>query len=163
MSEFELTIERAFNTEALSLFNSGIREIDMLIHRRTGGLMSFIEEVPCEFYVARIEDEPVALFVLSDRMVTVDNEKYPSLEIDFIAVKQEWRNKGIGAHILQLAERNARDAEFSFLTTAAFFNKRYSAIGFYEKCGFVKNGDRQGNTIPMFKYLDRQDVKEQRF
>jgi len=154
MSEFELTIERAFDTEALSFFNSGIREIDLLIHKRsTGGLLSFIEEVPCEFYVAKIEEEPVALFVLSDRMVTVENEKYPSLEIDFIAVKQEWRNKGIGARILQLAEQNAKDAEFSFLTTAAFLNKRYSAIGFYEKCGFVKNGDRQGNTIPMYKYL----------
>ena len=160
MSEFELSIERAFDTEALSLFNSGVREIDLLIHKRSGGLLSFIEEVPCEFYVAKVEDEPVALFVLSDRMVTVNDEKYPSLEIDFIAVKQEWRNKGIGAHILQLAEQNAKDAEFSFLTTAAYFGKKYSAVGFYEKCGFVRNGDKQGNTIPMFKYLDYQDVKE---
>lgn len=160
MSEFELSIERAFDTEALSLFNSGVREIDLLIHKRSGGLLSFIEEVPCEFYVAKVEDEPVALFVLSDRMVTVNDEKYPSLEIDFIAVKQEWRNKGIGAHILQLAEQNAKDAEFSFLTTAAYFAKKYSAVGFYEKCGFVRNGDKQGNTIPMFKYLDYQYVKE---
>ncbi|MBR0244971.1 MAG: GNAT family N-acetyltransferase [Bacteroidales bacterium] len=160
MSEFELSIERAFDTEALSLFNSGVREIDLLIHKRSGGLLSFIEEVPCEFYVAKVEDEPVALFVLSDRMVTVNDEKYPSLEIDFIAVKQEWRNKGIGAHILQLAEQNAKDAEFSFLTTAAYFGKKYSAVGFYEKCGFVRNGDKQGNTIPMFKYLDYQYVKE---
>lgn len=154
MSEFELTIERAFDTEALSLFNSGIREIDLLIHKRTGGLLSFIEEVPCEFYVAKIENEPVALFVWSDRMVTINNEKYPSLEIDFIAIKQEWRNKGIGEHILHLAEQNAKDAEFTFLTTAAFFNKKYSAVGFYEKCGFVKNGEKQGNTIPMFKFLE---------
>ncbi len=160
MSEFELSIERAFDTEALSLFNSGVREIDLLIHKRSGGLLSFIEEVPCEFYVAKVEDEPVALFVLSDRMVTVNDEKYPSLEIDFIAVKQEWRNKGIGTHILQLAEQNAKDAEFSFLTTAAYFGKKYSAVGFYEKCGFVRNGDKQGNTIPMFKYLDYQYVKE---
>ena len=153
MSEFELTIERAFNTEALSLFNSGIREIDLLIHKRSGGLRSFIAEVPCEFYVAKIDDVPVAIFVLSDRMVTIDNEKHSSLEIDFIAVRQEWRNKGIGARIIQLAEQNAKDAEYSFLTTAAFFNKRYNAIGFYEKCGFVKNGDKQGNTIPMFRDL----------
>lgn len=111
MSEFELSIERAFDTEALSLFNSGVREIDLLIHKRSGGLLSFIEEVPCEFYVAKVEDEPVALFVLSDRMVTVNDEKY-------------------------------------------------SAVGFYEKCGFVRNGDKQGNTIPMFKYLDYQYVKE---
>ncbi len=107
MSEFELSIERAFDTEALSLFNSGVREIDLLIHKRSGGLLSFIEEVPCEFYVAKV-----------------------------------------------------KDAEFSFLTTAAYFGKKYSAVGFYEKCGFVRNGDKQGNTIPMFKYLDYQYVKE---
>ena len=54
MSDYELTIERAFDTNALSLFNCGVREIDQLIHKKTGGLSSFVSEVPCEFYVAKI-------------------------------------------------------------------------------------------------------------
>ena len=67
MSDYELTIERAFDTNALSLFNCGVREIDQLIHKKTGGLSSFIKEVPCEFYIVKANEDPVALFVLSNR------------------------------------------------------------------------------------------------
>ena len=154
MSDYELTIERAFDTNALSLFNCGVREIDQLIHKKTGGLSSFISEVPCEFYVAKINEEPVALFVLSNRMVSINEDKYPSLEIDFIAVREDWRNKGIGSHILDLARQNANNADFHFLTTAAFLSKKYSAVGFYEKCGFEASGVKKGNTVPMFRFLD---------
>lgn len=48
-----ITIERAFDIDALSKFNCGVREIDQLIHKRTGGLLSFITEVPCEFYLVK--------------------------------------------------------------------------------------------------------------
>ena len=154
MSDYELTIERAFDTNALSLFNCGVREIDQLIHKKTGGLSSFVSEVPCEFYVAKISGDPVALFVLSNRMVSINEDMYPSLEIDFIAVREDWRNKGIGSHILDLARQNANNADYHFLTTAAFLSKKYSAVGFYEKCGFEVSGGKQGNTVPMFKYLD---------
>lgn len=127
MNENELSIERAFDTDALSLFNCGVREIDLLIHKKNGGLSSFVAEIPCECYLARINDEPVAVFVFSNRFISVEEKRYPCLEIEFI-----------------------------FLTTAAFANKRYSAIDFYKKCGFEINGDRQGNTIPMFKYLGEE-------
>ncbi|MBQ4284968.1 MAG: GNAT family N-acetyltransferase [Bacteroidales bacterium] len=149
----DIVIERAFDIEALSLFNCGVREIDQLIHKKQGGLLSFICEVPCEFYIIRKDESPIALFVLSNRTITVKDERYNSLEIDFIAVREDWRNKGIGTAILNIAEQNAREADFSFMTTAAFINKRYDASGFYEKCGFVKNGEKTGNTIPMYKYL----------
>lgn len=33
-------------------------------------------------------------------------------------------------------------------------NKRYDASGFYEKNGFIKNGEKIENTIPMYKYLE---------
>lgn len=156
MNENELSIERAFDTDALSLFNCGVREIDLLIHKKNGGLSSFVAEIPCECYLARINDEPVAVFVFSNRFISVEEKRYPCLEIEFIAIKNEWRNLGIGSHILNLAEQNAREADVHFLTTAAFANKRYSAIDFYKKCGFEINGDRQGNTIPMFKYLGEE-------
>lgn len=149
-----LTIERAYDTDALSFFNCGIREIDLLIHKREDGLLSFICEVPCEFYLIKRAELPVALFVLSNRTITVKDEKYDSLEIDFIAVRSDCRGNGIGTRIIRLAEQNARDADFRFLTTAAFVNRRYDASGFYEKCGFVKNGNRVGNSIPMYKYLE---------
>lgn len=71
-------------------------------------------------------------------------------------VRDDWRGKGIGTMILSIAEQNAREAEYPFLTTAALINKRYDASGFYEKCGFVRNGNRVGNTIPMYKFLLEQ-------
>lgn len=156
MSENELSIERVFNTDALSLLNCGVREIDMLIHKKNGGLSSFVAEIPCECYLARVKDEPVAVFVFSNRFISIEEKRYPSLEIEFMAIKNSWRNMGIGSHILRLAEQNARAADFHFLTTAAFINKRYSAIGFYEKCGFEINGDKQANTVPMFKFLEEE-------
>lgn len=148
-----LSIERAFDTDALSIFNSGVRAVDLLIHKRNGGLLSFVSDIPCEFYIARINEEPAAVFVFSNRTITITDKRYPCLEIEFIAVRDKWRNKGIGKHILQLAEDNARAADFHFLTTAAFINRRYSAVGFYEKCGFEINGEKQGDIIPMFKFL----------
>lgn len=148
-----LTIERAFDIDALSKFNCGVREIDQLIHKRTGGLLSFITEVPCEFYLVKQGETVIALFVLSNRTITIHEERFNSLEIDFIAVRDDWRGKGIGTMILSIAEQNAREAEYPFLTTAALINKRYDASGFYEKCGFVRNGNRVGNTIPMYKFL----------
>ena len=38
---YDLSIERAFNTEALSSFFCGVREIDLLIHKKEGGLRSY--------------------------------------------------------------------------------------------------------------------------
>ncbi len=152
----ELIIERAFNTDALSLFKCGVREIDQLIHKKVGGLRSFLIEVPCEFYVVKLNGSPVALFVLSNRTVTISDKEYKSLEIEFIAVRTDCQRKGIGTQILHLAELNAREAEYPFLTTAAFVNKRYDATGFYEKNGFVKNGEKVENTVPMYKYLEHK-------
>lgn len=93
---------------------------------------------------------------MSNRTITIHEERFNSLEIDFIAVRDDWRGKGIGTMILSIAEQNAREAEYPFLTTAALINKRYDASGFYEKCGFVRNGNRVGNTIPMYKFLLEQ-------
>ena len=153
-TEYEFIIERAFDIDALSSFLCGVREIDQLIHKKEGGLLSFISEVPCEFYVMKDGDSPIALFVISNRTISIQDERYNSLEIDFIAVRKDWQGKGIGTKILQLAEQNAREADFPFLTTASFINKRYDASGFYVKYGFIKNGQKAGNTIPMYKYLE---------
>ena len=154
----ELIIERAYDIDALSSFLCGVREIDQLIHKKNGGLLTFISETPCEFYVVKHEDSPIAIFVFSNRIITLQEEKYNSLEIEFIAVRHDWRGKGIGKRILDIAEQTAREADFPFLTTASFINKRYDASGFYTESGFVRNGERSGNTIPMYKYLGPLDL-----
>ena len=70
MSENEnqdLTIERAFNTDALSSFNCGAREIDQLIHKKENGLTSYIANNDCDFYTAKYGDIIVAIFVFKFR------------------------------------------------------------------------------------------------
>ena len=149
-----LTIERAYSTDALSSFFCGVREIDLLIHKKNEGLKSFVELNPCEFYVVYDEaHDPVATFVISRRTIMLVDEPSDSIEIDFLAVKKECQAQRIGTILLREVETRAQEDGYAFLTVGAFINKRYSAIGFYEKCGFFVNGKKEGNAVPMIKIL----------
>lgn len=157
----ELIIERAFNTDALSSFNCGIRQLDLLIHQKDFGLSSYITNNNCDFYIMKNENIIVAIFVFSHSNITVNNSIYDSLEIDFIAVKKEWWGNGIGTKIIKIAEENAFQSQFKFITVEAFYNKRYNASGFYEKNGFIVNiecKDKTQNIIPMYKILTKSQT-----
>lgn len=149
----QLFFERDIFKESLSNFNCGIREIDVLIHKKEGGLLSFISENKTESFTVFFQEEPVAVFVFSDGVLETDAGTYESKEIDFIAVKKEYRDKGIGKRIIQAIEDNCRNNSIAFLTVGAFINKHYSAEGFYKKCGFETTDKQQGNVIPMMKEL----------
>ena len=99
---YELVIERAFGIDALSSFLCGVREIDQLIHKKEDGLLSFVTGIPCELYIIKAKDSAIALFVLSNRTITIQGDRYESLEIDFIAVRSDWRWKGLGRTIITI-------------------------------------------------------------
>ena len=82
-----------------------------------------------------------------------DDGRYDATEIDFIAVRSEYREQGIGRRILDVISLNSMQNGRIFLTVGAFFNKRYSAQGFYQKCGFEQLPERQEHIVPMFKEL----------
>lgn len=64
-----------------------------------------------------------------------------------MAVLSGFQGKGIGRVLMQFAENVARDRGFKKLTMHA----RESAIGFYEKLGYKKIGERfEEVTIPHF-------------
>ena len=158
MNPDTLVIERASDLEALSLFSCGVREIDFLIHKKDGGLNSFVAENNCEPFLCRVNEIVVGVFVYSlhELEIQVEDEILPgefasSIEIDFIAIQQEYQRKGIGKRIINAIELFAKLNCCFLLSVGAFFNKRYSAVGFYEKCGFVVNGEKQSNVIPMIK------------
>ena len=65
----------------------------MLIHKKEGGLLSFLNENETESYSVFYQEEPVAVFVFSDGVLETDAGTYESKEIDFIAVKKEYRGK----------------------------------------------------------------------
>lgn len=153
VTDHELIFERAFDIEGLSSFNCGVRELDLLIHKKSGGLLDFIMNSDCEMYIVSNKGLPVAVYVYSQGVFETEDGNYDATEIDFIAVRKQFRKQGIGKKILDIISINSSRNNRFFLTVGAFVNKRYSAAGFYEKCGFELAGERQGNIIPMFKEL----------
>ena len=134
--EKQINIERAYRTDALSSFFCGVREIDLLIHKKENGLKTFIEQNSCEFYIVSIEQTIIALFIISRRTISIEN-----------------RNKNIGTIVIKQIEIQAKQNGYNFLTVGAFKNKKYNASGFYEKNGFIINGKQEENAIPMLKIL----------
>lgn len=66
--------------------------------------------------------------------------RYPALDIAYLAVQKKWRGQGIGNFIVKEIALEAREQTFAgcqFLTVEAYATKEYSAVGFYERCGFT--------------------------
>lgn len=61
---------------------------------------------------------------------------YPTLEIDYLAVRKDLRGKGYGSEIMAELVKKAKSKNCYFLTVDALHIKGYSAIPFYEKNGF---------------------------
>ena len=84
--------------------------------------------------------------------------RYPALDIAYLAVKQEYRGNNVGHAIVEMIAEQARTQTFAgcqFLTVEALATKEYSAVGFYERCGFTANEVRKPykDTLRMFRTL----------
>jgi len=88
------------------------------------------------------EKNAAALPATDDADKFWDKEKYPAFEIDYLAVCKEMRDSSdshIGTFIIEEICRMAEADVFSatlFLTVEALDTKEYSAVKFYQKCGF---------------------------
>jgi GNAT superfamily N-acetyltransferase len=68
--------------------------------------------------------------------------RYPALDIAYLAVQEKWRGKHIGDFLIKEIADIARTqtlAGCQFLTVEALATNEYSAVGFYDKCGFTPN------------------------
>ena len=68
--------------------------------------------------------------------------RYPALDIAYLAVRQDFRGNSLGRVIIRMIFDKARTQDFAgcqFLTVEALATKDYSAVGFYERCGFTAN------------------------
>lgn len=146
-----------------------------------------VENHFCEAYCIYCSDEMVGLFALSFDSIDLDSEgkedlqqgysstfipdinddyeetfyskrRYPALDIAYLAIQKEWRNRHIGKAIVSEISKKARAQRFAgcqFLTVEAYATNEYSAVGFYESCGFapseVKNPNK--DTLRMFMTL----------
>lgn len=84
--------------------------------------------------------------------------RYPALDISYLAVKKEYRGNRVGQSIVELIADKARSQSFAgcqFLTVEALATSEYSAVGFYERCGFTANEVRKPykDTLRMFRTL----------
>lgn len=91
--------------------------------------------------------------------------RYPALDIAYLAVQQKFRNMGIGYAIIQQIANDARNQTFAgcqFLTVEALATEKYSAVGFYSRCGFTPNEFKKPykDTLRMFRTLYAVDEPE---
>ncbi len=90
--------------------------------------------------------------------------RYPALDIAYLAVQQKYRGQHIGYAIVERIVEDARTQTFAgcqFLTVEALATSEYSAVGFYEKCGFTANEIRKPykDTLRMFRTLYAEDAE----
>lgn len=84
--------------------------------------------------------------------------RYPALDIAYLAVHKKYRGNNIGRAIIRLIAEMARSQSFAgcqFLTVEALATKEYSAVVFYERCGFTANEVKKPykDTLRMFRTL----------
>jgi ribosomal protein S18 acetylase RimI-like enzyme len=88
--------------------------------------------------------------------------RYPALDIAYLAVQNKWRGLHIGRYIIKTIAEQACAQSFAgcqFLTVEALATKEYSAVGFYERCGFTANEVKKPykDTLRMFRTLYAKD------
>lgn len=147
------------SADILKGFECGIQVMDEFIR---GPLKDFLKDDPrYQLFVARDDKNGiVAMFVIStgafvkqgdgfedlppgkpwsyfDEDLQIRNgSRYPTVEIDYLAVRKDLREKGYGTEILGKIMETAKQRGCFFLTVDAYHDQEYSAIPFYEKQGF---------------------------
>lgn len=91
--------------------------------------------------------------------------RYPALDIAYLAVQQRYRGMGVGYAIIQQIASDARTQTFAgcqFLTVEALVTSKYSAVGFYSRCGFTPNEVKKPykDTLRMFRTLYANEEDE---
>ena len=183
MERQNLHLQLEQDASILADFYSGVDEMDDFIHTR---LSAFLRAYHSSyFYVLRnAEGVIVAMFVISEGRLFVDEEcrddlrlkfqdkekwpeykdywetgAFPSIEIDYLAVRKEYRNQHIGTDIISII-KSLKDKTYSyhqplFISVNAYCTKDYSAVGFYQKCHFWAAEFLNPNTetIKMYRTL----------
>ena len=88
---------------------------------------------------------------LDDDLELHEGTMYPTLEIDYIAVRKDLRGRGYGTRVISKLNDMATNKGLFFITVEAYYSNDYSAIPFYEKSGFFPLQEKtpEENTIRM--------------
>ena len=155
MENETLTFERTSDLDVLSSFSCGVRKIDFILHSKSEqqSLYSFLKDTNNEMMVVSYRNAPVALFVCHIQIESTFKGLALAKQIDILAVKQENQRQGIGRKIIETLTDISKSEGIKYLTVGAYYDNKYSAIGFYEKCGFEPNGRKSNHILQMVKRL----------
>lgn len=163
-----ITIKASDTTEDLRNFRCGVPAMDKFIQE---GLQQSISHHFCQLYKVLMEEEVVALFALSFDSINLDDDdkedivagvsstgtpdltfdyedifyskrRYPALDIAYLAVREDLRNKHLGTYIVSQIKKKAKEQNLAgcqFLSVEAYKMQEHSAVEFYYKCGFAPN------------------------
>lgn len=165
----ELLFRRAYDASLLEQFWCGVESMDNFIHDRENGLEKFISLHLSNLWLVYEGLKIVAFFALSkdalmlntdDKHTLIEEgqrhedmpsgdedkfwskEKFPAIEIDYLAVCKEKRedpDEHLGKFIVNAIAQKALKDDLSatlFVTVEALDTKEYSAVQFYRKCDF---------------------------
>ena len=142
--QHSLIYERTDDMSVLSDFYCGIQEMDDFIHVKLQAKIGRMPEL--ESYIIREGGQIVAMVAIREKPLefkTTDGNRYsiPALEIEYLAVRKDLRETGIGECIVQWIDDKAREehVDCKYLSVNALVDPDYgySAVPFYEKCHFI--------------------------
>ena len=182
MDKAHLIFERVENVASLSNFNCGYKPIDSFIHDKDNGLEKYVTSGLTALWVVKSGERPVAIFALSKASLILNSfdnqvlkrdgvkidpdifdtkDSYPAVEIDYLAVSENWRHKGLGEHIIaKIYEQCCKDrlSATMFITVEAIDTKEYSAVGFYKNCGFKESDYAINKRLSNFTFTGSQSI-----
>lgn len=167
----ELSLSRLTAETDLSDFRCGLSVMDNFIHNELLNVLTKHQNY-LGYYLCN-ETEVVALFVLSTEVIEIDDDtaddmevlcniesvagvKYNSLEILYLAIKESYRNQGIGSLCIDTILKMARAAftiGIQFLSVDAYKSATYTTVPFYSRCGFIaaEYPNPNNNTLRMIR------------
>ena len=138
-----LEYERTDDMSVLSDFYCGIDEMDKYIHNSLQEKINKTDDL--ESYIIKEDGQIVAMAAIREKELEVkksDGVRFniDALEIEYLAVRIDLRNKGIGETIIQWIDDKARleHPSCKYLSVNALVDPDYgySAVPFYQKCNF---------------------------
>lgn len=166
----QIVIEPLEDFHCLKTFCSGVESMDIFI--RSDFRLS-IENHYCTAYVAKFQDEIVAVFALSFDSLDLDSDdkdelasgfastgtpnidwnykdtfyskpRYPALDIAYLAVQEKWRGKHIGQYLISQIAEKARSQTFA---GCQFLTVEALATSEYSAVGFYSRCGFTANEV----------------
>ena len=128
----------------LSDFYCGVAEMDDYIHNHLQAKITRMEDL--ESYIIKEDGQIVAMTAIREKPLELkisDGTRlsFDALEIEYLAVRRDLRETGIGETIIQWIDEKARTehSHCKFLSVNALVDPDYgyTAVPFYEKCHFI--------------------------